>query len=185
MITAAGIVELRLCWKTMKTNIVMVILPLNHFIMWLKNVLCIFLKILLVFHLQFIGYPPQTGTATLRIFVDDINDNAPEFVLPYPPMVMELKDPPQFVITFSAMDRDTPKYGAPFNFSLPSCDKNPTCKNGDLEFTMDFNPGRWTLIIWMIMIDKWLIDIWLIDKWLIHRWPIHKWLIHKWLIVPT
>lgn len=90
----------------------------------------------------FLGYPPQTGTATLRIIVEDVNDNAPEFVLPHPPMVMELKDPPQFVITFSARDRDTPKYGSPFNFSLPPCDKNPTCKNGDLEFTMDFDPGK-------------------------------------------
>lgn len=74
--------------------------------------------------------------------MDDINDNAPEFVLPYPPMVMELQDPPKFVITFSARDRDTPRYGAPFNFSLPPCKENPTCKNGDLEFTMDFDPGK-------------------------------------------
>lgn len=87
------------------------------------------------------GYPPQTGTAVLYILVEDVNDNPPEFVLPYPPMVMELQAPPKFVITFSAKDRDSPKFGAPFHFSLPPCEDNPTCKNGDLAFTLDFDPN--------------------------------------------
>ncbi|KAL4234097.1 hypothetical protein ACF0H5_005750 [Mactra antiquata] len=86
------------------------------------------------------GYPAQTGTAILHILVDDENDNAPEFVLPHPPMVMEMEDPPQYVITFSARDRDTPRYGAPFHFSLPPCEENPSCDNGILDFTMEFNP---------------------------------------------
>lgn len=77
--------------------------------------------------------------------VDDLNDNAPQFVLPYPPMVMELEPPPKFVITFSAEDKDTAKFGAPFHFSLPPCEENPTCNNGDLEFTMEFNPGMYTI----------------------------------------
>ncbi|XP_060579771.1 LOW QUALITY PROTEIN: neural-cadherin-like [Ruditapes philippinarum] len=87
------------------------------------------------------GYPPKTGTAILRIIVDDLNDNAPQFVLPYPPMVMELEPPPKFVITFRAEDKDTARFGAPFFFALPSCEENPTCKNGDLEFTMEFDPA--------------------------------------------
>ncbi|WAR12271.1 CADN-like protein, partial [Mya arenaria] len=87
------------------------------------------------------GYPPQTGTATLRIFVDDVNDNAPQLVYDGVPMVMELEDPPRFVVAFSAVDPDTPQYGAPFQFSLPPCDENPTCNNGDLDFTMDFLPN--------------------------------------------
>lgn len=98
-----------------------------------KDMFCIYLLL---------GYPPQTGTAVLRIFVDDLNDNAPQFVLPYPPMVMELVAPPTFVITFSATDRDIAKYGAPFSFSLPPCEENPTCKDGNLEFTLDFDPGK-------------------------------------------
>jgi hypothetical protein len=61
-------------------------------------------------------------------------------------MVMELEPPPKFVITFRAEDKDTARFGAPFFFALPSCEENPTCKNGDLEFTMEFDPGIYLLM---------------------------------------
>jgi len=88
------------------------------------------------------GYPPQTGTATLFILVDDVNDNAPQIVYSGVPMVMELEDPPQYVITFSATDPDSPEFGPPFHFSLPPCEENPTCHNGDHDFTLEFFPSK-------------------------------------------
>lgn len=97
-------------------------------------------KLIFVFSIS--GYPPKTGTAILRIFVEDENDNAPEFVQPLNAQVMELEDPPKYVVTFSARDRDTPKYGAPFHFSLPPCEENPSCHDGFLDFTMEFDPSK-------------------------------------------
>ena len=90
------------------------------------------------------GYPPKTGTATMRIPVGDVNDNAPDFVLPHPPVVMEDEPPNQLVVTFSATDRDTPQYGPPFHFALPPCEQNPTCRNGVQDFIMTFNPCKYT-----------------------------------------
>ena len=82
----------------------------------------------------------------LRILVEDLNDNAPEIVLPHPPVVMEGKAPPQHVVTFSARDRDTAKYGPPFKFELDVCEKNPTCneKTGDLAFNLTFDKSECT-----------------------------------------
>lgn len=90
------------------------------------------------------GYPSQTGTAVLRIRVEDLNDNAPEFVLPHPAIVMEGEAPPKHVITFSARDRDTPAYGPPFRFEMVPCDQNPSCdkRTGVLAFNMSFNESK-------------------------------------------
>ncbi|XP_071177027.1 neural-cadherin-like isoform X2 [Mytilus edulis] len=87
------------------------------------------------------GIPAQTGTATLYIKVTDLNDEAPTFAKQYRPIVMEDEDPShEPVITFSAMDRDTKKYGPPFKFELPPC-KNPTCnENINRMFSLEFDP---------------------------------------------
>ena len=81
----------------------------------------------------------------LRIFVEDLNDNAPEIVLPHPAVVMEGESPPQHVVTFSARDRDTAKYGPPFKFEMEVCGKNPTCdpQTGDLSFNLTFDKSEY------------------------------------------
>ncbi|KAL5021610.1 hypothetical protein ScPMuIL_000765 [Solemya velum] len=80
------------------------------------------------------GDPPMTGSTTLSLTVNDINDNAPEFLKDYRPVVMENTEPTKLVITFKAKDRDTAKFGAPFFFTLPPCTENPTCNKFDMEF---------------------------------------------------
>ncbi|XP_061162553.1 neural-cadherin-like [Saccostrea echinata] len=87
------------------------------------------------------GSPPKTGSATLRIKVTDINDNPPTFAENYRPIVMEETDPIVTVGTFSAMDPDTLNYGPPFVFELPPCEENPTCHNGDQNFSLIYDPN--------------------------------------------
>jgi len=71
----------------------------------------------------------------------DVNDNAPEFAEVYRPVVYEHQLAGLSVITISAVDRDGPTNGPPFEFWLPCdgacCDENPTCD--DFQFT--FIPG--------------------------------------------
>ncbi|XP_068085239.1 cadherin-related tumor suppressor [Anabrus simplex] len=65
------------------------------------------------------GTPPQTGTATVRIAVLDLNDNGPVFE---PPNVVgyvaENEPPGTSVMTLSATDPDLPPNGAPFTYRL-------------------------------------------------------------------
>lgn len=65
------------------------------------------------------GYPPQTGTATVFVNVEDVNDNAPTFAEHYKPVVPE-NDSPQYVVTLHATDLDDPLKGngRPFKFML-------------------------------------------------------------------
>lgn len=66
-----------------------------------------------------IGIPPQTGTATVKISVTDINDNGPIFdpseVLGF---VEENQPPHTSVLTLAASDPDLPPNGAPFTYKL-------------------------------------------------------------------
>jgi protocadherin Fat 4 len=65
------------------------------------------------------GSPPQTGTTTVRIAVQDVNDNGPVFdppeVIGY---VSENEPPNTSVMTLSATDPDLPPNGAPFTYRL-------------------------------------------------------------------
>lgn len=66
-----------------------------------------------------IGTPPQTGTAVVRITVEDVNDNGP--VLDPPNVVgyvTENEPPNTSVLTLSATDPDLPPNGAPFTYRL-------------------------------------------------------------------
>ncbi|KAL1509863.1 hypothetical protein ABEB36_004537 [Hypothenemus hampei] len=65
------------------------------------------------------GSPPQTGTATVKINVLDVNDNGPIFD---PPQVvgkiLENQPPMSKIMTLSATDPDLPPNGAPFTYKL-------------------------------------------------------------------
>ncbi|XP_014662017.1 PREDICTED: cadherin-related tumor suppressor-like [Priapulus caudatus] len=65
------------------------------------------------------GAPPQTGTASVVVTLDDVNDHAPEFAdAPLRGSVAEGMPAYTSVMTLSASDRDSPQNGAPFVYSL-------------------------------------------------------------------
>lgn len=65
------------------------------------------------------GIPPQTGTATVKITVTDINDNGPVFnVAGFEGSVYENEPPNTSITTLSATDPDLPPNGAPFSYSV-------------------------------------------------------------------
>ncbi|KAK2845166.1 hypothetical protein Q5P01_011825 [Channa striata] len=70
------------------------------------------------------GSPPLTGTAIVVVTVLDVNDNGPEFEVPYHPVVWENTAAPQAVrinessFLLHATDRDTSTNGGPFSIRL-------------------------------------------------------------------
>lgn len=70
------------------------------------------------------GSPALTGTAVVVVTVLDINDNGPEFEVPYTPVVWENTPAPQAVrmnetsFLLHATDRDTSTNGGPFSVRL-------------------------------------------------------------------
>uniref|UniRef100_A0A8C7LXV5 Si:dkey-22o22.2 n=1 Tax=Oncorhynchus kisutch TaxID=8019 RepID=A0A8C7LXV5_ONCKI len=70
------------------------------------------------------GIPPLTGTAIVMVTVLDINDNGPEFEVPYKPIVWENMAAPQAVrindtsLLLHAADRDSSPNGGPFSIRL-------------------------------------------------------------------
>ncbi|XP_075383795.1 cadherin-like protein 26 [Tenrec ecaudatus] len=61
------------------------------------------------------GVPPQTGTGTVKLFLTDINDNAPTIPQPY----LEVCEPSvNKPLLIEAEDRDLPPYTHPFTFEL-------------------------------------------------------------------
>ncbi|XP_054283546.1 neural-cadherin-like [Macrosteles quadrilineatus] len=65
------------------------------------------------------GYPPQTGSVTVTVLVEDVNDNAPRFMEEYRPVVAE-NDKPREILKVFAIDPDDPikGNGPPFTFFL-------------------------------------------------------------------
>lgn len=65
------------------------------------------------------GTPPQTGTATVKISVTDVNDNGPIFdVMNFNGAVYENEPPNTSIATLSANDPDLPPNGAPFSYAI-------------------------------------------------------------------
>lgn len=70
------------------------------------------------------GHPTLTGTAVVVVTVLDVNDNGPEFEVPYRPIVWENAPAPQAVqinhtsFLLHAVDRDTSANGAPYSIRL-------------------------------------------------------------------
>ena len=90
------------------------------------------------------GDPQMTGTGTLTVRIEDINDNFPRFREDYQPHVPEGRSRiPATVQTVFAEDPDAPPYASPFGFAFPQCpggvescpcEINPTCDSFDLVF---------------------------------------------------
>ncbi|XP_053101938.1 neural-cadherin-like [Hemicordylus capensis] len=72
------------------------------------------------------GQPALSGSATVLVALQDVNDNGPEFDALYNPVVWENTPSPQIVqmndtsTLLYAKDRDSPVNGAPFSFHLLS-----------------------------------------------------------------
>ncbi|CAL1540107.1 unnamed protein product [Lymnaea stagnalis] len=100
------------------------------------------------------GDPRQTGTATLQVTVNDVNDNFPIFKEKYRPVVFENLKPGQNGITFPlkveeifATDKDTVMYGSPFGFSLPEGCTTTACQSFSLTFDEGGDSGSGTALI--------------------------------------
>ncbi|XP_072852892.2 cadherin-like protein 26 isoform X2 [Pogona vitticeps] len=61
------------------------------------------------------GVPPLTGTGTIHIYLNDLNDNAPALVTP--PLLVCDGDMGPFLV--EAEDKDSHPYAGPFTFQIP------------------------------------------------------------------
>nr|UTK45865.1 neural-cadherin [Crepidula fornicata] len=84
------------------------------------------------------GDPPLTGTASLTVVVEDVNDNYPTFRGDYRPVVMEGEGQGvrRVVQEIFAKDPDASPYGAPFLFEWEEC-PGANCD----KFSFQFNPA--------------------------------------------
>uniref|UniRef100_A0A4W6G704 FAT atypical cadherin 2 n=1 Tax=Lates calcarifer TaxID=8187 RepID=A0A4W6G704_LATCA len=57
--------------------------------------------------------PPRTATAQVKVFIDDVNDNSPQFLnLPFSMMISEDSDPGDVLYQVTAVDRDLGENGS-------------------------------------------------------------------------
>lgn len=72
------------------------------------------------------GAPALTGSVTVHLPLQDMNDNGPELEAAYTPVLWENSPAPQVVwlnrssTLLQVVDRDSPEHGPPFFLSLPS-----------------------------------------------------------------
>lgn len=85
------------------------------------------------------GYPPLTSTATLTVTVVDVNDNAPQLLKQYNPMLME-HSAPRVVVELFARDADdhSAGHGPPYTFTL-----DPSATGLDKVFRVETNPSEY------------------------------------------
>ena len=71
------------------------------------------------------GDPAKTATATLTVIVEDINDNAPRFLMDYRPVLPEHSPPGRGVEVLATDDDDRSKANGPsFTFRMdPNADE--------------------------------------------------------------
>lgn len=104
-----------------------------------------------------LGYPQQTGTATLTVNVLDINDNYPRIKgKPYA-TVKEGEAAQTLVTTVEGDDPDSAEHGPPFGFSEVPC--NPTDPNAaQCKFSLTFDRSKCVLLltslIWLYIPDR-------------------------------
>ncbi|KAG7234873.1 hypothetical protein INR49_003683 [Caranx melampygus] len=66
----------------------------------------------LVVKVQDLRTPPRTATAQVKVFIDDVNDNAPQFLnLPFSMMISEDSEPGDVLYQVTAIDRDLGENG--------------------------------------------------------------------------
>ena len=85
---------------------------------------------------SFAGLPPNTGTATLTVSLNDINDNAPCFSGNPLVKVMENTQPPVQMGSVPIVDLDGDPFGAPFSAVTPQHE----------SFRLTFENSKWTNI---------------------------------------
>ncbi|KAL8194998.1 UNVERIFIED_CONTAM: Cadherin-13 [Gekko kuhli] len=69
----------------------------------------------IIFSKSDIGSPPATGTGTLQITLEDVNDNAPSI---YPTVAMVCEDQKDVKVILGALDKDLRPNTEPFKFEL-------------------------------------------------------------------
>ncbi|XP_064636324.1 cadherin-related tumor suppressor-like [Lineus longissimus] len=90
------------------------------------------------------GVPPQTGSATVKITIEDFNDNGPVFIPPQPfGYLTEEETPPSniMVLTSVTSDPDLPPNQGPYQYSIPS--SSPLAS----KFKVDSNSGILTALV--------------------------------------
>ncbi|KAE8286336.1 Protocadherin Fat 2 FAT tumor suppressor-like protein 2 Precursor [Larimichthys crocea] len=66
-----------------------------------------------VVQVQDMRTPPRTATSQVKVFVDDVNDNAPQFLnLPFSMMISEASEPGDVLYQATAIDRDLGENGS-------------------------------------------------------------------------
>jgi protocadherin Fat 4 len=76
------------------------------------------------------GSPPETGTATVNVLVEDVNDNAPEFETPeLVGYVTENRGAGASVVVLRPFDKDGDRNSAPFTFSIVGGDEHALTVN--------------------------------------------------------
>ncbi|XP_046994515.1 neural-cadherin-like [Schistocerca americana] len=72
------------------------------------------------------GSPPKTSTATITVFVQDVNDNAPQLLRNYQPVIPENTPPSEIIEVFATDADDYSRHnGPPFLFRMdPTADDN-------------------------------------------------------------
>ncbi|GFO50422.1 neural-cadherin [Plakobranchus ocellatus] len=94
------------------------------------------------------GEIPLTGSATLKLTLTDINDNAPMFAEDYRPVLPENEDNNnRLVVEIFAVDPDTRQYGPPFGFALPTGCSTPACREFSLQYNENGANGNGTATI--------------------------------------